>query len=267
MDLRKWFQFMILVLVFSIMANGCGARIPRINVVGSTSVQPIAELLAEQFMKNHRDTSINVQGGGSSAGIKAILDGTAQIGTSSRPLTASELQGGLKTEEIALDGVAIVANPGNKVSGLTMVQLKKIFAGEITNWSQVGGENKPILIVNREAGSGTRGAFTELVMGNAKITTQGLVQGSTGAVRQTVAGNNDAIGYISLAANDPTVKLLIIDNIDCTISNIKAKKYPITRPYLFITKGRETEATKKFINYCLKDGQKLIIENGLVSIR
>jgi phosphate transport system substrate-binding protein len=254
------------ILVALVGLIGCGAQISRVNVVGSTSVQPIAELLAEKFMEDHRDITINVQGGGSSAGIKAAVDGTAEIGTSSRQLNSTELQG-LKTVEIALDGIAIINSPQNSVKSLTMEQLKKIFSGGITNWSQVGGSNKSIVVVNREEGSGTRGAFTELVMGDAKLTLKAIVQGSTGAVRQTVSGNPDAIGYISLAASDKSVQNMAINGISCTVANIKQKKYPIVRPFLFVLKGQPSPATQKFIDYILKDGQAIIVDNGLISIQ
>lgn len=260
--------FLIVILIITLVFfNGCGAKVIRINIVGSTSVQPIAEVLAERFMQENQGFSINVQGGGSSAGIKAVLDGTAEIGTSSRELNLAELQADLKKVEIALDGIAIINNSQNKVKGLTMEQLKKIFAGEITNWSQVGGTNKAIVVVNREEGSGTRGAFTELVMGDVKVTSNSIVQGSTGAVRQTVSGNPDAIGYISLASADKSIQLLTINGVPCNVVNIKQKKYPIVRPFLFVLKGKTADGVQQFIDYILKDGQALIIENGLVSIK
>lgn len=254
-----------LLVVLFVAITGCGPKQSRITVVGSTSVQPIAELLAEEYMKGNSNTSINVQGGGSSAGIKAALDGTAEIGTSSRALTSEELKNNLKTYEIALDGIAVISHSTNKVKGLTLEQVKQIFSGEITNWSKVGGPNLSIVVVNREAGSGTRGAFTELVMGETEITSKAIVQGSTGAVRQSVAGNPGAIGYISLAAADDSIKMLEVNGVPCTTRNIKAKKYQIARPFLFITKDKPSEAVTKFISFVLGEGQNLVVENGLVS--
>jgi phosphate transport system substrate-binding protein len=259
-------QFLVILISMFFIFSGCGPQTARINMVGSTSVQPIAELLAEKYLQDHHDVSINVQGGGSSAGIKAALDKTAEIGTSSRLLTISEVNSGLTATEIALDGIAIIINPQNRVQQLTLEQARKIFAGEITNWSKVGGSNKTIVVVNREEGSGTRGAFTEIVMDKTLITSNALVQGSTGAVRQTVSGNPEAIGYISLAANDPTVKIIAINGVACTIANIKAKTYPIVRSFLFVTIAKKSDEVKSFIDYVLTDGQAVIIENGLVSI-
>lgn len=264
MMFRKfWAMFLIVILLVAI--TGCGSKVSRVNVVGSTSVQPIAELLAEEYMTEDSNTNINVQGGGSSAGIKAVLDGTAEIGASSRALTAEELKYNLKTYEIGLDGIAVISHPANKVTGLTIEQVKQIFSSEITNWSKVGGANLPIVVVNREAGSGTRGAFSELVMGEMEVTAKAIVQGSTGAVRQSVVGNPGAIGYISLAAADDLIKMLKINDVPCTTQNIKAKKYQIARPFLFITKNKPSEAATKFISYVLGEGQKLVVENGLVS--
>ncbi len=262
----KYFKASIVVLIVILVTAGCGADSAKINIVGSTSVQPIAELLAEKYMQQNRNVNINVQGGGSSAGIKAVLDKTADIGASSRELKPSEEQK-LTTVEIALDGIAIVNNPQNKVKNLTKEQLKGIFSGTITNWSQVGGENKPIVVVNREEGSGTRGAFTELVMGETKVSAKAIVQGSTGAVRQTVSGNPDAIGYISLAASDQSVQNLKINGEECTVNNIKQKKYPIVRPFLFILNGEPSPEIQKFIDYILGDGQTIIVENGLISVK
>jgi phosphate transport system substrate-binding protein len=265
---KRYLFFPIIVLLGFLFLTGCGEKVTKVNVVGSTSVQPIAELLAENFMQTNRNISVNVQGGGSSAGIKAVLDGTAELGTSSRALTSQEKGAGLTAVEIALDGIAIVTNPVNKVNQLTTDQINKIFAGQVSNWSQLGGDNQPITVVNREEGSGTRAAFTELVMGQTKLTPNSIVQGSTGAVRQTVAGNSAAIGYISLASMDQSVKALEVNGTPCTVENIKAKKYPVVRPFLFLTKGQGSPEVKKFIDYVMGPaGQTVIKENGLVSTK
>lgn len=245
---------------------GCGPKKERVNVAGSTSVQPIAETLAEDYMKNHPQAAVNVQGGGSSAGIKAAKDGTAQIGSSSRELKKEE-QAGLTVVEIALDGIAIVTHPGNPVADLSLEQLKKIYGGEITNWAQVGGTNAEIVLINREEGSGTRGAFSEIVMGETPLSPKAIVQGSTGGVRQSVAQNQNAIGYISLAAMDPSVKAVKMNSVPCTVEMIKQKKYPVIRPFLFVYKKPEAAGVKEFIAYVLNEGQSVVAKNGLVPVK
>ncbi|MEW9121686.1 MAG: phosphate ABC transporter substrate-binding protein PstS family protein [Thermotaleaceae bacterium] len=238
----------------------------KVVIAGSTSVQPLSEELAAEFMKSHKDIKIEVQGGGSSVGVKSAADGIADIGASSRELKDSEK--GLKEFEIALDGIAVVVNPSNKVKDLTMEQVKKIFIGEITNWKDLGGADKPIVVVSREQGSGTRGAFIEITGIEAKdasgktvdnTTSKAITQPSTGAVKQTVSVTPDAIGYISLGAMDNTVSAVKINGVDATEANIKAKKYAIFRPFLYLTKAEPTGNVKAFIDFILSaEGQKIV---------
>ncbi len=237
-----------------------------LTVAGSTSVQPIAEMLAEEFQAQNPGVRINVQGGGSSAGIKAAQTGAAQIGTSSRELKKEEKN--LHETMIARDGVAIVVHPENKVARLTLAQIQEIFAGKITNWKEVGGKNAPIRVVIREAGSGTRGAFEELVMGKVAVTERAIVQGSTGAVRQTVSGDPDAVGYISFDALDKEVKSLKVEGVEAKAANVKNGSYKIARPFLFLTKDEPTGIVKAFIDFVLSGkGQTIIAQNGLVRVK
>ncbi|HEX3044167.1 MAG TPA: phosphate ABC transporter substrate-binding protein [Bacillota bacterium] len=192
-----------------------------IQIVGSTSVQPLAEELAQAFMAKNKGVKIFVQGGGSGAGIKAAMTGTADIGTSSRELTDQET--GVVETVIAKDGIAIIVNKANSITNLTIEQLQKIYTGEVTNWKEVGGPNMKIQVVNREAGSGTRGAFEELVLGKLTNTSNCLVQASTGAIQQTVAVTKEAIGYISLGSLDSSaVKTVTVNGIECNEKNILA---------------------------------------------
>jgi phosphate transport system substrate-binding protein len=254
-----------LVLLGLMGVMGCGAKTNRISIAGSTSVQPIAETLAEAYMKKHRQAVVNVQGGGSSAGIKAVKDGTVALGTSSRPLKPEE-ESGLIAVEIAWDGIAIITNAANQVANLSLEQLRDIFSGKITNWSSVRGGTAPIVVVNREEGSGTRSAFVDVVMQKTPLM-KTLVQNSTGAVRQSVAGNPNAIGYISLAGLDRTVKPLSINDTVCNVTNIKSKKYQVIRPFLFIFKKPGTLEVKALIDYVMNEGQQIIKANGLVPIK
>ncbi|MGE5578001.1 MAG: phosphate ABC transporter substrate-binding protein [Syntrophothermus sp.] len=238
-----------------------------ITVAGSTSVQPIAEMLAEEFQAQNPGVRINVQGGGSSAGVKAAQTGAAQIGTSSRELKEDEKKN-LYQALIARDGIAIVVHPENKVADLTVAQVQKIFAGKITNWKEVGGKDAPIRVIIREAGSGTRGAFEELVMGKVAVTDRAIVQGSTGAVRQTVSGDPNAIGYISFDALGKEVKSLKVEGVEPRAENVKNGKYKVARPFLFLTKGAPAGIVKAFIDFVLSDGgQAIVAEEGLVRVK
>lgn len=265
-----------MLTVATLLLTGCGAnpqttKTEKISIVGSTSVQPLAQELADEYSKN--GTQIDIQGVGSGAGIKAIQDGTCDIGTSSRELTAVEKATGLKEYIIAYDGIAVVFNPKNTVSNLTIDQASKIFKGEIKNWKEVGGEDKEIIVVSREAGSGTRTAFEELMKVQKDAEKDGKtvkvsalyekaqVAEGNGAIKQNIASKENAIGYISIGFIDSTLKASKIDGIDATEANVKAKTYKVMRPFLMLTKGQENPATKAFIDYIMGDaGQKIVSE-------
>ncbi|NPV69482.1 MAG: phosphate ABC transporter substrate-binding protein [Firmicutes bacterium] len=265
-------------LVLSLV-SGCGqsaqpakpAEPPRpqtvtVTVAGSTSVQPVAEKLAEDFMAKNKDVKINVQGGGSSAGVKAAQTATADIGTSSRELKPEEK--GLKEFIIAKDGIAIIVHPKNKLENLTLDQVKKVFSGKITNWNDLGQPAGAITVVIREEGSGTRGAFEELIMKEEKCTDKAAVQNSTGAVRSTVASNPNAIGYVSLAGVDQTIKALKMEGVEPTAANIVAGTYKVSRPFLFLTNEDPTGAVKQFIEFALSsEGQDIAAKEHLVKVK
>lgn len=226
-------------------------------IAGSTSVQPLAEELAEEFMAKYPRLRIQVQGGGSSAGIAAARSGAADIGTSSRELRPEER--GLHEVTIALDGIAVVVHPANPVRNLTTDQVRRIFAGKITDWKQVGGKAGPIMAVTREAGSGTRGAFEELIMNRTAISGKAIVQGSTGAVRATVAQAREAIGYVSIGSLDSSVKPVTLDGTAATEDNVRNRTYKLARPFLFLTKGKPAGLAKAFLDFVLsKDGQRVV---------
>jgi phosphate transport system substrate-binding protein len=167
---------------------------------------------------------------------------------------------GIVETVIAKDGIAMIVNKANSVTNLTFDQLRKIYTGEYTNWKQVGGPNMDIVVVNREAGSGTRGAFEELVLGKLVNTNKCLVQASTGAVQQTVSITKEAIGYISLGSLDSkAVKALTIESIECTERNILDKKYKIQRPFLMLTKNKPAGVVKEFLDWVVSpEGQKIV---------
>jgi len=235
----------------------------QILLVGSTSVQPFAEKLAHAFHAAHANIRVDVQGGGSAAGIRLVRDGAAQVGASSRHLSAAE-QEGLSTFLIARDGIAVIVHRSNPVEDLAPEQIRAIFGGEITDWASLGGTSGPVHAVTREDGSGTRGAFEELVMGEETIDARCLVGSSNGTVREMVSGDPGAIGYISLGLVDERIKAVRIAGHSATHEEIVSGGYPFVRPFLFLTKGEPAGHVKIFLDYVLSpDGQAVLEKAGL----
>jgi len=237
----------------------------QVIVSGSTSVQPYVEILAEEYMQQHSGLEIDVQGGGSSAGIKAVEAGIADIGMSSRALKEDEQH--LWSMEFAIDGLAMIVHPQNPVNNLTLNQIRDIYSGRITNWKQVGGSDAPIHLIAREEGSGTRSAFEDLVMGKDRITPRSIVQSSNGAVRQLVSGDKNAIGFISLGIVDDTVKAIRLDGVEATAENILNGSYSLYRYFLFIAKEKPHGLAAQFIDYVLSpQGMEHLIREGLIPV-
>ncbi|MDD4797642.1 MAG: phosphate ABC transporter substrate-binding protein PstS family protein [Eubacteriales bacterium] len=241
-----------------------------LEVGGSTSVQPLMELFADDFMNTHADVEINVQGGGSGVGITSTVDGLFEIGMSSRELKQEEKDKGLVETTVALDGIAITVNAQNPVTGLTTAQIQQIFKGEVTNWKDVGGNDAPVVVYTREAASGTRGAFLELLKlqqdEKSLITPTALEANSNGSMKTNIAGNANAIGYISLGSVDGAVKALQVDGVAATVETVKDGTYPVYRPFLLLSAGDESDLAKAFIEYILSgDGQAIVEEKGFIS--
>ncbi len=244
---------------------GCSC-IPKASVVlaGSTSVQPFAEILAEAYMLIHPDVTIDIQGGGSAAGIMAAQTGTANIGMSSRALTDQEKD--LWFVEIARDGLAIILNPANTITNLTMKQVRDIYSGASSDWSSLGGSVKKIHVITREDGSGTRSAFESLVMGKTQITSKAIVQNSNGAVRQLVASDPNAIGFISLGLIDTTIKGVKLDGIAASRANIVNGTYGLSRPFIFLAPSQPNGIAKDFIDFTLSsEGMRILETEGLIT--
>ncbi|MBM3315851.1 phosphate ABC transporter substrate-binding protein [candidate division WOR-3 bacterium] len=248
-----------------------------ITLAGSTSVQPFAERLAELYMHQHRGVEVNVQGGGSSAGIRAVNSGICQIGMSSRNLHADEER--LRAIPIAHDAIVIVVHASNPVRDLTLVQARDVFSGRIRNWRELGGPDRPITVVTREEGSGTRASFEEKVMvaGVAKpdsgkpqpaaFAADALVQDSNGAVREIAASDPAAVGYISFGLVDHRVVPLTLDGVMPSESAVRSGQYPIGRRFLFLTRGEVTGEARRFIEYALSPaGQQALVDEGLIRI-
>ena len=241
------------------------ARRATVTVAGSTSVMPFSEKLAEHFRIEQPRITVNVQGGGSSAGIQACVNGTVDIGMSSRELKGDELA--LGRTVICHDGIALVVNPANPIKNLTLEEIRAVYSGRLKNWKALGWIDRNIDAVTREEGSGTRGAFEELVMGKTGIDDSTMVQDSNGSVKEVVATDPYAIGYISLGVVDSKVKAVSVENVEPTAANIKAGKYRIVRPFLYLTKGEPSEAARPFMAYVLsKEGQQILKKEGLIPV-
>ena len=255
----------MLLLGGFILLSGCQRPKGGVTVAGSTSVQPFAEILAEEYMENHREEKVFIQGGGSSAGIQAVRTGAAQVGMSSRNLTPQEQS--LFFSPIAYDAIAVIVHRSNPIQDLTVEQIRNVFAGRIKRWDEMGGRNHAITLVSREEGSGTREAFQHLLMEKTEISLAALVQDSNGAIRQVVADDPNAIGYISLGLVNEKVKAVEIDGVKATIENIRLRNYKLVRPFLFVFKSNPENTAKRFLDFVLSDkGQKLLTQEGLVGI-
>jgi phosphate transport system substrate-binding protein len=265
---RLPFHARIVMLGLVLICGGCGRTSGRsVNLLGSTSIQPFAEMLAERYLKEYPGQFVEVQGGGSTAGLQAAESGLTNIGMCSRSLTAKESL--LFTPIlIARDGLAIVVNPKNPVASLSIEQLRALFAGRIADWNEVGGKAGPVRPITREEGSGTRESFVRLVMGNERISRRSLTQESNGAVKELVKGDPAAIGYMSLGLVGADLKAVAIEGAQPTVENVLAGRYNLVRPLLFVTKGTVNPATQKFIDFVLSsEGQHLLATEGLVKIR
>ena len=241
-----------------------------ISMVGSTSMEKLANALSEAFMEEYPDVTVTAEFVGSGAGIEAVTNGTADIGNSSRSLKDEEKAAGVVENVVAIDGIAVCVDPANEVADLTKEQLTNIYNGTVTNWKEVGGADEPIIVIGREAGSGTRGAFEELV---------DLVDGckyaneldSTGAVIAKVASTPGAIGYASLDALDDSVKALSLEGVEATAENIKAGNYFLSRPFAMATKGEiseQNDLVQAWYDFVLGDeGQQVASEVGLITVK
>ena len=244
----------------------------KLEIAGSTSVQPLAEELAKAFSAKYPDVKINIQGGGSTVGVSSATDGTADIGNVSRALKDEE-KAVLKDYTIALDGIAVAVNPKNKVTNLTAEQVTKIFDGTIKNWKEVGGDDKPIIVIIRESSSGTRDGFQGFFKLQSKDANGNLVETVTedavqtndnGSMMTNISGKENAIGYCSLGSANDTVKLLSVDGVVPTDASVLDGTYKYQRPFVMATKGDAEGLAKSFIDWVFSDEGKVVISKKYV---
>lgn len=264
-----------LVAAMGLMTSSLSYASAAITVSGSTSVTNVMEVLAETY-SNATNQNVEVQGTGSSAGIRAAKDGTSMIGMSSRSIKDSEKTADTKEVVIARDGIAVTTNNKNTVTNLSKDQISKIYRGELKNWKEVGGENKPIVVVTRDAASGTRGAFEDIMglkrtindMKVSAITATAQVGNGNGMVKTIVANNPYAIGYISLGSVDDSLRALSVDGVAANDANIASGDYGIARPFIVMMKKDVASQATDFIDYILtEEGQKIVAEQGYIRVK
>lgn len=239
-----------------------------VSTDGSTSMQKVIGALGEAFTEANPDVNFTYNPTGSGSGITAVTEGRCDIGLSSRNLKDEEAAKGLKATVLALDGIAIIVNPENPISELSLEQIAKVYTGEITNWSELGGNDAEIVVIGREAGSGTRDGFESITKtADACVYRQELT--STGDVITAVAQNPDAIGYASLASVGDTVKALVVEGVAPSEETVKDGSYLVQRPFVLVTREGEelSEAAQAFFDYITSaDAASIIADAGAVAV-
>lgn len=267
--LNRFISIAIVISLTSIILVACTSNSRSgLAISGSTSVEKLTKSFSEAYTEKYDDIDFTVEGGGSGAAISNVSDNVSDIGVLSRNLKTEEKEKNFKETTIAIDGIAVVVNPSNKVRDLSSDQIKKIFSGEINNWKDVGGDDMPIVVVGREAGSGTRDGFEE-ILGIKDNTKYGIELNETGQIKAQVSSTNGAIGYVSTGYIDSSISALKVDSIDPSLDNIQSKTYPIQRPFIMIHKpdNESKEKIEKFLEFILSsEGQAIVKDKGFVPI-
>ena len=270
--MRTYGKPIILVALCLLMGVGI-ALAESIVIKGSTTVLPIAQVTLEAYMKANPEAKLSLSGGGSGEGIKAIIDGTADIGNSSREIKKSEAElaksKGVTAVEtvVAIDAIVPIVNPRNPVKNLSIDQLSQIYQGKITNWKEVGGEDLQIVVISRDSSSGTFEAWGELVLKGAKVSPRAQMQASNGAIVQTVSKNKYALGYIGLGYLDKSVRALTVNGVQASEKTALSKEYPVSRFLYMYTRGAPKGETAKYIKFVLgPTGQALVKKEGFVPL-
>jgi phosphate transport system substrate-binding protein len=247
----------------------------KVTIDGSTTVGPIAKAFAEYYMDKHPDVKITVAESGSGNGAKSLINGTCDIATMSRFMKPEEFKAAVDkgimpvATVVAMDGIAVIANPANPIKGLTTAQITDIYTGKVTNWKDVGGPDTPIMVISRDTNSGTYEAFAELAISKQKMAANVEYVGSSGAMRQRVQSTQGAIGFVGLGFVDKTVKALDVNGIEASKETVVSGTYPISRPLFVFTNGYPKLGThlQAFLTlYATKDGQEMIETLGFVAL-
>ncbi len=264
------FAKLLLSLVLGLSVISGIASAADITIKGSTTVLPIAQATAEEFMDENPGISISVAGGGSGVGIASIIDGTADIGDASRPIKDKELSRAVsngvepKAHVVAMDGIAVIVHPSNVREAITIDEIKDIYTGKKSQWSR-GGK---IVVISRDSASGTFEAFNKLALDKAKVRPDALLEASNQAVATVVTKTPGAIGYVGLGYVTPKVKALVVDGVECKKETVLSGEYPLARPLFMYTNGKPKGDVKKYIDFVTGDqGQEIAEEQGFVGLK
>ncbi len=271
MNMRKTVTA-VFIMAFCIITNTVHAG--NIVIKGSTTVLPIAQKVAEEYMKQNPDVKISISGGGSGNGIKAIIDGSTDIANSSRFIKDKEISMAVEKGRypvpfaVAYDCIIPVVHPDNKIANLTISQLKSIFKGEIKNWKELGGEDRKIVVISRDTSSGTYEVWESKVMNSERVFPGALLQASNGAIVQAVSNNKNAIGYIGIGYLNSSVKALTVGGIKGSEETTLNGTFPISRALFMFTNGWPKGDTLNFINFLIhpQKGQKYVKDAGFVPL-
>ncbi|MEA5001469.1 MAG: phosphate ABC transporter substrate-binding protein [Endomicrobiaceae bacterium] len=267
----KLFKSLFAVLLMITCVNS--VLLAKVIVEGSTTVLPVAQRAAEEIMDSNSEIEITVRGGGSGVGINSLISKKCDIATASRSIKDSELQkassNGVapKAYVVAMDGIAVVVNSSNQVRKLSKAQVKGIFTGKISNWSEVGGINEKIVVVSRDSSSGTFEAFNELALNKEKVRADALMQASNQAVATTVKNTKGAIGYVGIGYVKD-LSDVAIDGVKAAPETVLSNKYPYSRPLFMYTNGPAKGEAKEYLDFILSaDGQALVKREGFVGLK
>ena len=277
--MKKFIAIICSALIITLVAVGCAKGVASnenqneesltgtISLAGSTSMEKLCEAMSESFMADNQGITVTVEYVGSGAGIESLSKGSVDIGNSSRNLKPEELSNGCVENVVALDGIAVIVDKNNGVTDMSSENLKKLYTGEIKNWKELGGADEAVVVIGREAGSGTRDAFEELLELKDKCDYAQQLD-STGAVLAKVASTPGAIGYVSLDVVDESVLSVSIDSVEANEQNILAGKYLLSRPFVMATKGdvsSQNELVQKWFEYVNSEkGKEIIKKVGLI---
>lgn len=277
--MKKFIAIVCSALIITLVAVGCAKGVASnenqneesltgtISLAGSTSMEKLCEAMSESFMADNQGITVTVEYVGSGAGIESLSKGSVDIGNSSRNLKPEELSNGCVENVVALDGIAVIVDKNNGVTDISSDDLKKLYTGEIKNWKELGGADEAVVVIGREAGSGTRDAFEELLELKDKCDYAQQLD-STGAVLAKVASTPGAIGYVSLDVVDESVLSVSIDSVEANEQNILAGKYLLSRPFVMATKGdvsSQNELVQKWFEYVNSEkGKEIIKKVGLI---
>jgi len=272
--MKKFIRMFSIMCLIANVLTGCASTsansdtITTVSTDGSTSMEKVIGYLSEGYMQENQNIKITYNPTGSGSGIQAVSSGRCDIGLSSRDLKDYEKET-LNENIVAIDGIAIIVNPENPISNLTVEEIAKIYKGNVSNWKDVGGNDSPIVLIGREAASGTRDGF-ESITGTKDLCKYAQELTSTGDVVQTVSSNPNAIGYASLASVKDTVKTLNVESVTPTTETIQNGTYKIQRDFIFVTKKDEqlSEAAQSFLDFATSDNaDELIIKAGAVPVK